>query len=291
MNLSVLMSVYSNDDPQHLAVALQSMCDQTLPASEVILVEDGPLGGPLHEVIEEYSTRLPLAIVKLPNNSGLGEALRIGMTRCSNELVARMDSDDICVPSRFEKQLKFLRTHTEIDVVGSAIAEFDDDSTVIHAVRCLPLEGEDLISFAKRRNPLNHMTVMFRKKKVLLAGGYEHVRGFEDYHLWARMLMIGSKLSNLEEPLVLVRCGNGMQSRRGGMAYANQELRLQLYFHKIGFLSAAEAIRNTFVRAPVRLIPASMRGLLYTRLLRSTAERHLVSCDRQGQKVELGSPH
>jgi hypothetical protein len=179
-----------------------------------------------------------------------------------------MDSDDICVSRRFEVQLRFLEQHPEIAVVGSTAAEFAHDHSSVHSMRIVPAGGDDLNSFAKSRNPLNHMTVMFRRSAVLDAGGYLTAHGFEDYHLWARMLVKGYQLHNLGDPLVLVRCGNGMQARRGGLPYIMEEVRFQAFLYRIGFISGLRMSCNLLVRTPVRMVPASVRSLVYARLLR-----------------------
>lgn len=271
MQFSVLMAIYHKDCPEHLDASFASLVAQTVPASEVVLVEDGPIGNSLRSVVDKYAQVLPLVKVSLPENRGLGNALSVGFSRCTFELIARMDSDDICVPHRFATQLRFLEEHPEIAIVGSAIAEFVDDHSVIHSRRALPSGGNRLRDFAKHRNPLNHMTVMFRRSAVLEAGGYQTAHGFEDYHLWARMLVKGFQLHNLDEELVLVRCGNGLQSRRGGWRYVVQEARFQRYLHEIGFISALRMAGNLLIRTPVRMFPDSVRAFFYKHLLRHKA--------------------
>jgi glycosyltransferase involved in cell wall biosynthesis len=268
MRFSVLMSVYHKDSAEHLDAALASIVRQTVGPNEVVLVEDGHIGNSLRSILDRYSEVLPLVRIALPENRGLGFALSAGLSHCTNPVVARMDADDICVPRRFEVQLRFLKEHPEVAVVGSAAAEFAHDHTVVHSVRALPQSGEGLSLFAKTRNPLNHMTVMFRRSAVVDAGGYKTAHGFEDYHLWARMLVRGYQLHNIEEPLVLVRCGNGMQSRRGGFRYVIQETRLQMFLHEIGFISTWQLCHNLLVRVPVRMVPTRVRSAIYNRLLR-----------------------
>jgi glycosyltransferase involved in cell wall biosynthesis len=262
------MSVYSRESPANLEVSLQSLASQTLPANEVLIVKDGPLGDRLDQVIEKYSERLPLTTLQFETNQGLGAALRAGMERCRFDLVARMDSDDICVTGRFERQIGFLEDHPEIDVLGSAINEFDTDPGQCVSVRCLPASHDAIRSFARERNPLNHMTVVFRKSAVLSAGNYRTAIGFEDYDLWVRMLMQGARFHNLPEPLVLVRCGSGMQSRRGGKDYMRREMALFSEFRRTGFLSNWEFLWIAARRLPVRLLPGTVRAHIYKSLLR-----------------------
>ncbi len=269
--LSVLMPVYSRESPSFLECALSSVAEQSVKADEVVIVKDGPLTDELERVIDTFSGRLPLRTVALERNAGLGPALQRGVLECQNDLIGRMDADDICLPTRFEKQLAFLEKHPEIDVLGGSIAEFKDDPALLETVRRLPKEPSELAKWAIRRNPMNHMTVMFRRSAVIAAGNYQPMPGFEDYFLWARMLMAGSKLANVEDTLVLARSGTGMLARRGGLAYANEEMRFQYALTEKGFISYSDFAINVFLRLPVRLIPTSLRARFYSRILRVKA--------------------
>ncbi len=267
-SLSVLLPVYGREVPAFLRQSLESLCGQTLAADEVVLVEDGPLGEDLASVIASFRVRLPIVSVRLPVNKGLGIALCEGLNQCRGEFVARVDGDDISVRDRFERQLAFLEANPGVDVVGGAIAEFDDDRSTPRAIRRLPCSGPALLSFAKYRNPMNHMTVMFRKAAVVAAGNYRSCPGFEDYYLWSRMIVNGCRLENLADVLVYARCGAGMQRRRGGLGYVKQGTRMQLALLRIGFLNSFECIRNIVLRTPARVIPWQLRTLAYQALLR-----------------------
>jgi glycosyltransferase involved in cell wall biosynthesis len=268
MKFSVLMSVYHRESPDNLRQCLDSLVLQTLPANEVVIVEDGPLGERLDAIIADYGNRLPLVPLPLPAQVGLGSALRAGLSMCRGEYVARMDSDDICVPERFQNQVAFLDSNRHIDVVGSAIEEFDFDFRLPRSIRRLPVSGRALLRFAKGRNPLNHMTAMFRRASVLAAGSYQHFPGFEDYHLWARMLTHGQRLHNMQQVFVRARCGDGLQSRRGGFAYLKQDVAFQLFLRKMGFVATSGCLRNIVVRVPMRLAPRPLRSLFYRLFLR-----------------------
>ncbi|MGB6744181.1 MAG: glycosyltransferase, partial [Terracidiphilus sp.] len=214
---------------------------------------------------------LPIVSLRLLAHAGLGLALREGLNACRGELVARMDADDICAPERFARQLDFLESNPQVDVAGSAIAEFNEDCSVVRSIRRLPTGSQELLRFAQYRNPLNHMTVMFRRRAVLDAGSYQACAGFEDYHLWVRMLRRGCQLHNLPDVLVYVRCGNGMQQRRGGFSYLLRELEFQRFLHSTGLLDLPACARNILLRAPIRMAPAFMRSFLYDRFLRDPA--------------------
>jgi glycosyltransferase involved in cell wall biosynthesis len=263
------MSVYNKESPVFLRQCLDSLVAQTLPADEVVVVKDGPLGNGLEDVIAKYKLRLSIVLLSLPANVGLGEALRAGLTLCRGEFVARMDSDDICVPERFQLQAAFLESNRHVDVVGSTWAEFDQDPSILHSVRVLPATGEELRRYAKFRTPMNHSTIIFRKASVMAAGSYESFIGFEDYHLFARLLLRGCCLHNLEKTLLYHRVGNGMLGRRRGYDYLKRDIDSQLFLHSIGFLTVSESFRNILLRAPVRLMPEFAVGLCYKHLLRT----------------------
>lgn len=271
MRLSVLMPVYNRESPDFLRECLASLAAQTVQADEIVIVEDGPLGAELKEVIRRAGATLPVVSVQLLAHVGLGAALREGLDACRGELVARMDADDVCAPDRFCRQLNFIERNSRVDVVGGAIAEFRHNPLVVESVRRLPVSGTALTSFAKLRNPLNHMTVMFRRRAVLDAGSYLPCAGFEDYHLWARMLRRGCQLHNLPDVLVHVRCGNGMQQRRGGFSYLLREVEFQRFLYRTRLVSGPDCVRNLLLRAPVRLAPAFIRSSFYSRFLREPA--------------------
>jgi glycosyltransferase involved in cell wall biosynthesis len=268
MKFSVLMSVSNKESPEFLRQSLDSLVTQTVKPDEVVLVKDGVLGDELETTIASTQKDLPLVTVQLKENVGLGLALQTGLSRCRGELIARMDSDDICLPDRFEKQLPFLEQHPDVDVVGGAIAEFHSDCTKIESIRRMPSTAEQLNTVARFRNPLNHMTVMFRKASVLAAGNYQRYAGFEDYELWVRMLMNGYRFHNLDDILVHVRCGNGMQQRRGGVRYLAEEIRLLQHFLRIGFLSRSQFLLNLVTRATARIVPQPVRSVFYQQILR-----------------------
>ncbi|HEX4039817.1 MAG TPA: glycosyltransferase [Acidobacteriaceae bacterium] len=271
--ISVLISVYSGESAAHFKECLESLARQTVPAGEVLIIKDGPLGENLEEVIALYSGGLPIRTVALQQNVGLGSALSAGVEECRFDKIARMDADDICALDRLELQAKFFEAHPEIDVVGGSIREFDADPLLGATERRLPSEHMAIEALAATRNPINHMTVAFRKRAVLAAGNYRPRQGFEDYDLWVRMLLNGSRFHNLPDVLVFARCGNGMQRRRGGWDYARREAALFWSFRSAGFLSTGQAARTIICRTPARLLPASLRTQLYNYFLRHRVSR------------------
>jgi len=270
---SVLMAVYWRESPVFLDEALQSIYTQTWPPREIVLVKDGPLTAELEATIAAHvrAARSRFVVVVLERNQGLGTALQTGLMNCSCLIVARMDADDIAIPSRCEKQLRFLDEHSEVDAVGSWIAEFEADEKEIQAYRLVPAEPRDVARFARKRNPFNHMTVMMRKSAALQAGGYRPFTGFEDYYLWVRMLLNGSKLANLPECLVNVRAGLAQIERRGGWNYARAEINFQCELRRLRFTGSLQFFVNCLLRAGVRIVPVQTRRLIY-RLIRRIRE-------------------
>ena len=269
MPFSVILSIYYKESALFLRESLDSLFSQTVCPDEVILVKDGPIGDELDNVIDSYVTRYPyLKVLSLVTNRGLGKALNEGLKYCSHELVARMDTDDIAMPERFEKQLAVFKKYPDIDVVGAWINEFEDNVSNIKSVRKLPELPDDIRQFAKRRNPINHPVVMFRKSAVLAAGGYRHFPLFEDYYLWIRMLMNGAKFYNIQESLLYFRFSPEMFKRRGGWKYMINELHFLQMMRQMHFISFSQFMQNLFVRFSIRLIPNSLRAIIYTKLIR-----------------------
>lgn len=268
MKFSVLISIYHKENPAYLIEALDSVFHQTVMPSEVILVKDGPLTGPLDDVIAQYEKEFSvLKVIPIEKNVGLGLALNEGIKYCSYDLIARMDTDDICYPDRFEKQLEVFAEDSSLSFVGAAIAEFTDTISIISGFRTPPKEHSDIYTFAKKKSPTNHAAVMYRKSAVLDSGGYREFP--EDYHLWIRALMKGYKFYNIQEPLLYVRFNIEAVKRRGGLNYAKIEVKHQKQFYKMGFLSYPEFLSNSVTRVVVRLIPSNLRAIIYSKLLRS----------------------
>ena len=266
--VSVLISVYEKERPQFLGHALSSIEQQTILPDEIVLVKDGSLTPDLDNVINYHSasSKIPYKIIELKENVGLAEALNEGMEYCNYGWVARMDSDDIALPDRFEKQFAYLAKNPDIDILGSWICEFDDDPDICDKERRVPEVHDEIVRFSQYRCPLNHMTVVFRKDAVLDAGGYQSMHGPEDYYLWMRMLLKGKRFANVPQILVKARTGIGMISRRQGWEYAKNELILEKTAYQIGFWSAADLARNFFTRFLPRLLPVFIVEKLYNLL-------------------------
>lgn len=253
---SVLLSVYCKEKPNFLAQSLDSMFNQSVAPEEVVIVEDGPLTEGLYSVLNKYSEMYPDSFKRVVNqtNMGLGKALNRGLAVCKNELIARMDTDDISKPERCEKQLKMFLENPDLDVVGTNIAEFIDNSQVVCSVREVPSAHEEICEFLKKRCPFNHMTVMFKKASVISADGYLDWHFNEDYYLWVRMFLNGSRFANINENLVSVRVGKDMFARRGGYKYYKSEKNLFKYMYKHKLISWFAYQKAKFIRFVVQVL-------------------------------------
>ena len=266
---SVLMSLYNKERPQFLRQSLDSIFSQSLLPTEVILIEDGPVSRELHQVVSEYSRLYSeLKVVSLPQNVGLGNALNEGIMHCSYDIIARMDTDDVAKPDRFKKQLEIFDFHPEYDVVGAWIDEFEDDISNVTSIRKLPENHLEIYEYAKKRNPINHPVVMFRKSAVVAVDSYKHFYLFEDYYLWIRLLLNGAKFYNIQESLLYFRSSPEMYRRRGGISYACSESKFLWHIHRLGLVGYKRTCINLSLRFIVRVIPNVLRSWIYKKVLR-----------------------
>ena len=269
MKFSVLMSLYSKEQPDCLQQCLESLSQQTLQADEIVVVYDGPVTDQLKAVMDEWKAKLPIKIIKLKENIGLGKALQHGLEHCQYDLIARMDTDDICRADRFEKQVKCFDEDEELTCLGSWIDEFGGEPSKVTSVRKVPLRDDEIRQFSKLRSPMNHMTVVYKKSAVIDAGGYLHLAYMEDYYLWLRMLAKGYKFRNLEDSLVYARTGHGMLERRGGLEYFKSELKLSRIKRNLGVAKRFEAYSSMMLRAGARVVSVENRKRIYKYLRNS----------------------
>lgn len=269
-NYSVLMSVYYKENSEYLKQAIESIQAQTFPTDDFVLVCDGPLNQELDSVIKKKQQEMKniLNVVRLKKNAGLGNALNKGIQQCKNELVARMDSDDISYPDRCEKQLMVFNTYPEISVCSGIVEEFATNPKVVESRRVPPETQEEIREFAKVRNPFNHPCVMYKKPDVEAVGSYKDFYLLEDYYLWVRMIMAGYQGYNLQEPLLHMRAGMDMYMRRGGLKYAKTQEKLFRFMKNNGFISKGQYIKNCVIRGESSLAPNWLRKFVFEKVLR-----------------------
>ena len=272
---SLLLPVYGGDRPAFLRQAFVStVTDQTRQPDDVVIVQDGPVPDDMRDTLDELTrdSPVPVNVVRLERNTGLGPALDTGLAACKHDVVARMDADDISVPRRFAVQLPLIEAGA--DIVGSALLEFDADPREPVGVRTPPLDPAAIVASSRFLDPFNHPTVVYRRSAVQRAGGYQNLPLMEDYLLFARMLAAGAKPANVAEPLVCYRIGAGAYARRGGRALLRSELALQRRLREQGITSRTEFVRNVMVRGGYRLVPEAVRRAAYRRLIASYGTRN-----------------
>jgi len=269
---SVLMSVHGGERACFLREALESLRVQSLPASHIVLVQDGPISDDASGVISEYQHRLPIQLIRLPENVGLARALNAGLAHIDRPWVVRFDTDDVCMPDRLALQMEVACSGV-YDIFGGQIEEFDCVPGDLGIVRKVPVDLDSVRLFARRRNPLNHMTVCFRTVLVKELGGYPtDIPLMEDYALWLRALAAGAAIGNCTDTLVAARVGAGMYARRGGRRYIQSEFRLQRLCIQLGLKSRGSALVDGSIRAAGFVLPADWRRLLYRAMLRESSK-------------------
>lgn len=267
---SVLMSVYIKEKPNYLKLSIESMLNQSVKPDEIVIVEDGPLTNELQAVINEYSKKYKgmFNVVKSEKNIGLGKALNLGLENCRNELVARMDTDDISLETRCEKQLNKFENDKDLVIVGTAIDEFYDNPKEIISSRVVPTTHKEIYDFAKRRSAFNHPTVMYKKSKVLELGGYGDLKRNQDVDLFGRMLFNGFKAANLKESLLLFRSNKDLAKRRKSWENSKSYISVIKNFWKIGYSSYIDYITIMIAQTGMFICPVYIQNWLYKKFLR-----------------------
>ena len=276
MKLTVVVPIYKNNDAQQLRVSLDSLLRQTLLPNEILVVADGPISTELEQVVSSFkfqvsSKNLPIEVnyQKFEQNEGLGEAMRKAVLVAKEDYIARMDADDICLPNRFEKQMKCFKDDPTLSVVGGQIAEFDGDVKNITGRRVVPFGHDEIVKYMKSRNGMNHVTAIFKKADLLDSGNYQPLEWFEDYYLWVKMIQHGCKFKNISDDVVLVRAGKAQADRRGGWAYFKNEVFLFKCLLSQGFITKNRFCINIIERSFVRLLmTSSIRSWFYKNVLR-----------------------
>ena len=267
---SVLMSVYYKEKPEWLDYSIRSMLKQTIFPNEFVLVEDGGLTAKLDKVIEKYCLEYPklFKIIKIPKNGGLGPALALGITHCSNEYIARMDSDDYSVENRIEKQFAIFERNPELGLVGSNVEEFEDDISNVNCHVVLPEFQDDIYKYSKKRCPFRHPSLLYKKSEVLKAGNYRDYHLCEDYDLYVRLLSSGCKCYNIQTPLVYMRISKDFYKRRGGWKYMKSILKFKNEQLRNKYFSLFDYFMSTIPHIIVCLMPNFLRDYIYRHFLR-----------------------
>ncbi|WEO78134.1 glycosyltransferase [Cryobacterium sp. SO2] len=264
---SLLLPVYAGDKAAYFSKAFAStVVEQSRRPSDVVIVQDGPIGTELAAAVAAAAASSPVPVnhVRLPANVGLARALETGLGHCAHDVVARMDADDISLPTRFERQLAVMETG--YDLVGTGMLEFDEAGRVL-GKRIPPTDPDDIVTSARFHDPFNHPTVVYRRSVVARAGGYRELPLMEDYWLFARMIQAGAVVANLPDPLVMYRVDAGAYGRRGGLTLFRSEIALQRSLLKDRFVTRRQFARNVLVRGGYRFVPVGLRRVAYRRFI------------------------
>lgn len=269
MNFSVSMCVYGKDNPVCFKQAVDSILDQTVMPSEVVLVVDGPVPDELGNIIKNYEVNPIFKVLRLSQNRGHGIARRTGLENCSNDLVALMDADDLSVKNRFELQLQEFKKSPNLDIVGGYISEFIDSPQNVVGKRIVPLYDAEIKEYLKKRCPMNQVTVMFKKESVQKVGGYIDWFCNEDYFLWIRMTLANMRFNNVPDILVNVRVGRDMYKRRGSWKYFKSESKIQWLMFRKKLISFPRCVYNVMLRFCLQvLMPGWLRGFIFQKFAR-----------------------
>lgn len=262
---SVLMTVYKKDNPDYFRQSLQSMLTQSVAPNEVLVIADGPIPNELEKVIDDLEKKYPhiINVIKMKKNVGLGTALKIGVPKCKNELIARMDSDDISLPDRCRLQLEAFVNNPDLDIVGYSIKEFSGNIDNIIGARMVPETNAEIYKFSRFRDPFNHPTVMFRKKKVIESGNYGDYRKNQDTDLWIKMLSHNAVCMNLSDDQFRFRFDEATYVRRKNWLNTSSFLKIRYLAWKSGYNTIWEFLIISIGQLVRFVLPMQFQKILY----------------------------
>jgi glycosyltransferase EpsE len=203
--ISVLMA--SHNGARFIRQSLDSILNQTFSDFELIVINDASTDD-TSVILDEYKCRDGrIRVYSNSENKGLTYSLNEALKKVSadSRYICRMDDDDICEPTRLEKQINFFYEHEQIGIVGCNALIIDDENREIGS-RKVPANHEQITAILPRYNPMIHPSVMIRRNVLEAVGGYnEKYRTSQDYELWFRLAANGVKFVNLQENLLQYR--------------------------------------------------------------------------------------
>lgn len=267
---SVLMTVYEKDNPVFFELALDSIVKQTLKPDEIVLVCDGDLTEEQNKIIKNYEEQNSelLRVIRLEQNRGLWNALNIGLGACKNRFIARMDADDIAKPDRCRIQLRIFQKNPYLEYLGSYVDEFVETPEKVVSVRKVPSKRKEIEQFAKRRNPFNHPSVMYKKDAVLKVGGYREMKRCEDYDLAVRLIMNGIHCGNIPVSLLYYRLTEDSFERRRNWNNTKGFISVRYSNWRRGFCSVFDFLITSLVQLILFCMPVSVTKCVYQKILR-----------------------
>ena len=267
LNVTIVMSVYNGDEEQQLEEAVQSLLCQTIMPNEIVVVRDGPVSESIQKRINSYKKDTRFKVIELEKNHGSARARQAGIEASTNQIIALMDADDICVVDRLEIQLTALEK-SGCDVIGGQIEEFDVKIGDLGRRRVVPSSHEEIMMFSKWRNPITNVTLMFKKEAFFKSGGYADTRLSEDWDFILKVIAAGFSVNNVSDTLVYVRSGDNMIARRRRLTQVFTEIKLFWRMYNTGNMQFFPAFANTIIRLVLRALPRPVTTFLYTTVLR-----------------------
>ncbi len=265
-NYSVVLTVYAGEKPENFETSIKSLLVQTKVSNDIVIVCDGPLTDSLDAVLEKYKSLENINVVRLEENHGSGYATQKGLDATKNEVVARMDSDDISVETRMEKELCAI--NSGLDLVAGWISEFDVDPSSPFSVKVMPHGFDNIVKYSKKRNPFCNVTLMYKKTKILAVGGYADLMYNEDYTLGIKCLQANYKCDNLQEVLVNVRANRDQIKRRGNKNVRKNVKNLRKYMLKTKYINVFQYLWYNFLTDAFCLLPSFAKRFAYKKFLR-----------------------
>lgn len=270
-NCSVIICVYRKDSPRYLSEALDSILNQTFQSDDIVIVVDGPIGNKLKKVLERYKKKSSvIRVLYLPKNVGVGQASNEGLKICKNELVAKMDADDLSVPNRLELQVAAFNQNPKLSVLGGQLAEFvQNDPSKVVSYRKVPTKFSDIKTFARRRSPFNNQTVMYKKSVIMAVGAYPKLNRAEDYYLFSKVIVSGYLVENLSDVLALFRLDEDAYRRRKTWRHTKENIAARREIRRLGLMRRSDFIVTTAGQIAVFILPTSFMKTLYRHLRRT----------------------
>ena len=213
--VSVIMSVY-NEKEKWLMEAIESILNQSYRSLEFIIILDNPSNKKLENIIKFYNKKDDrIRFFKNEKNIGLVKSLNKALTYVKGDFIARMDADDISLVSRIDKQIEYLKSHSNVDFMGARCINIDEDGKELYRDEIMPVDMKLIKSCLLNVDFINHPTWFFRKECIDKNEGYREITCAEDYDFLLRLITNGFKLGNTNEFLVRYRI------RKSGISKSN----------------------------------------------------------------------
>lgn len=267
---SALLTVYAGESPVFLDECLASIAAQELMPDEVVVIQDGRITHELAAVLDKYLDVFDgrLHITGYSKNRGRGYASNMGINRCTGDIIIKIDSDDLYAPEMFRTVVACFAADKALDIMGSFLTEFDNETGREIALKKTPVTHEEILAYSRMRSPFNNSGLAFRRSTALAVGGYNDLERCEDYDFAVRMLAYGAKSANLPRPLVRCRVTKAHMKRRGSWGNTRYFVKVRLQNYMGGFCTLREFLLPCAMQVVLFILPSGFTGWFYQRFLR-----------------------